>query len=98
MKDLLFDTDGDLKIDNDDLVIGFSDQQQRESLLMLDKGALKQSPGVGVGLFKYLEAEEPSSLLREINIQFSADGMEVLKAGFDDFGNLIIEAPYKSNQ
>lgn len=95
MKDFFFDTDGDLKIDGNDLVIDISDQQQREHLLLLEKGALKQFPGVGVGVFKFLEAEEPSNLLREINIQFSADGMEVLQAGFDDFGKLIIEAPYK---
>jgi hypothetical protein len=96
MKDFILDEDRDLKIKDDDLLIGVSDEQHREHLLLLEKGALKQSLTTGVGLFKHLEAEDPANLFREIAVQFSADGMEVKKVGFNDVGQLLIQAPYKS--
>lgn len=96
MRDFKLTEDGDLDIAGDDVVVASdSDQQHREHLLLIEKGTLKQFPGTGVGVFKFLEAEEPGALLREISIQFSADGMQVKQVGFDNNNQLIIEAPYK---
>lgn len=95
MKDFLKDQTGDIVIAGNDLVIGYSDQQHREDLIVTEKGAIKQYPDAGVGAYKFLEAEDPAGLLREINLQFSADGMQVKKVGISDNGNIVVEAPYK---
>lgn len=95
MNDILKDTDGDLLISNNDIVVGYSDQQHREDLLMVEKGAIKQFPGVGVGVFKFLESEDGAGLLKEISLQFSADGMDVQNVGLDNNGNITVIAPYK---
>lgn len=94
MKDFLLDEDGDLLLNGSDINIGISNSQHREHLLLTEKGAFKQFPQVGVGAFKYLENEEPGALLREVSIQFSADGMKVEKVGFEN-GQLIIKADYQ---
>lgn len=96
MNDLIKDIDGDLAIAGNDIVVGYSDQQQREDLLIVEKGAIKQFPDAGVGAFKYLESEDGAALLREISLQFSADGMNVKKVGIDLDGNIVVEAPYSS--
>ena len=95
MNDILKDTDGDALIVNNDIAVGYSDQQQREDLIMADKGSIKQFPGVGVGAFKFLESEDAAGLLREISLQFSADGMDVQKVAIDNSGNIIVIAPYQ---
>jgi len=94
MTDILLDQDGDIQINADDLVLGISDQQHKEHLLLTEKGAVKQYPEAGVGVFKFLESDEPSMLLREVSIQFTADGMKVEKVGFTNEG-LNIKADYQ---
>jgi hypothetical protein len=94
MKDLKLDQDGDLVIKDNDLALVVSDEQHKEHLLTTEKGAIKQFPGIGVGLFTYLEAEDVAGLLREIAIQFSADGMKVKKVSVQDT-KLIHNAEYK---
>lgn len=95
MLDFLLDTNRDLAFEDGDLVTGVADQQHQEDLLIQDKGSSKEFPMVGVGCFKYLESEDAAGLLREINIQFSADGMEVKSVGFDIAGKIIVNAAYK---
>lgn len=95
MKDLILDEDRDLMIDADDLVIGVSDEQHREHLLLLEKGALKENLGVGVGLASFIEAEDEAGLLREVAIQYSADGMKVKTVKLEN-NILKTEAPYQS--
>lgn len=95
MKDFLLDNNRDLAIEDGDLVIGVADQQHQEDLLLQDKGSSKEFPMVGVGSFKFLESEDAAGLLREINIQFSADGMKVDKVAFDNSGKINVKAAYK---
>lgn len=95
MTDLLLNTDGDIAIANDDLVIGYSDQQQQERLLLTEKGNIKQFADAGVGTLKFLEGEDVGSLLREISLQFTADGMNVKEVKLSDDGKILINAPYE---
>lgn len=81
-------------IKENDLAIVVSDEQHKEHILTTEKGAIKQYPGIGVGLFTFLEAEDVAGLLREISIQFSADGMMVNKISMQDT-QLIHHAEYK---
>ena len=93
MNDFLIDSTGDLLIQDGDLVIGFSDDQQQEILLVADKGSFKENPQVGVGLQSYLESEDSADLLAEIRRQFTADGM-VIDSLKDSNGQFPINAHY----
>lgn len=93
MTDLLTDTDLILK--DNDLVIGYSDLQHQEHLLLAQKGDLKEFPTLGVGVEHYLNDSEIALLLAEVKTQFTADGMVVNKVGFDEqTGTLHYEANY----
>lgn len=94
MNDFLLDTNLELTVANGDFVTGISDQQQQNLLLMIGKGELKENPSVGVGIYKFLESEDKAGLLREISIQFSADGMNVKSVGLNNVGNIVVDAPY----
>lgn len=94
MKDLQLNQEGDINI-GADLAIDNSDRQHQEHLILIEKGSIKQEPSAGVGAATFLEAEDGAGLLREISIQFSADGMNVKKVGFNKVGQLKIDAPYK---
>ena len=76
MNDFLIDSTGDLIIQDGDLVIGESDDQQKEILLVSEKGSFKENPAVGVGLQDFLEADG-ADLLGEMRRQFIADGMVI---------------------
>jgi hypothetical protein len=95
MKDIMLDELNDVLLQNNDLVIGYSDQQQREHLLLTEKGDVKQFPDAGVGTLKFLESEDPGALLREISIQFSADGMRLKQVRFNETGKILVNAPYE---
>ncbi len=95
MTDLLLNDTGDIAISNDDLLIWLSDQQQQERLLLTEKGDIKQFPMAGVGTLKFLESEDEGNLLREISLQFSADGMNVKEVSVNEQGHILINAPYE---
>ena len=95
MKDLILNSEGELDIKDGDLVVGTSDDQHKQHLLMFQKGALKENPATGVGLATYLESEDTTGLLREIRNQFEGDGMTVEKVGIDVNALLSIRAEYK---
>lgn len=94
MKDFLLDIDRDLLIKNDDLFIDTSDDQHREHLLLLEKGALKDNLGTGVGLTSFMENEDEAGMLREVSIQYSADGMAVKSVKYEN-NSLITQADYQ---
>lgn len=90
MMDILLEND-DLKVVNGDLVVGGSKKQQQYLLLATDKGEWKQYPRTGVGLFGFLEDENPTLLFREVREQMMMDGMRVKRIDYKD-GQLIIDA------
>lgn len=94
MQDLLIDEDFDLKIASGDLVIGNSDVQHKELLLICTKGSFKETPAACVGLWSFLEAEDPAELIAEVKTQFKGDGMEVKRVEIIN-GKLLHEAAYK---
>lgn len=85
---------GDVVIAGDDLVVAYSDNQHRADLLLWEKGSVKQYLDAGVGAATFIESEDPAGLLKEVSLQYTADGMDVQKIGLQD-GKLVIEAPYK---
>lgn len=95
MKDFLKSDTGDFLIVNNDLAIGISDKQHQEDLLLTEKGSIKQYPDAGVGAYKFLESEDPGGLLREIALQFTADGMDVKELTLLPDGKIKVNAVYK---
>lgn len=93
MNDFLLDSDFDLMIKDGDFLLGESNQQHQQSILLAEKGAFKQHPTLGVGLFSFLKNENPNELLREIRLEFDNDGMKIKRIGFEG-GKLKIDADY----
>lgn len=95
MRDLLLDTDNDLNITEDDLVMGESTVQHQQLLLVCAKGEFKESPTATVGVINYSEAENTNDLLGEIRKCFTGDGMAVNNLSIDN-GKILIDASYNS--
>lgn len=94
MFDFLFDTDG-FVIEDNDFVIGVSDLQQQEDILLAQKGALKDMPGAGVGIENALNDSEIEALLTDVRIEFEKDGMTVNSLSYNEqTGDLDYDANY----
>lgn len=97
MKDLLLNDAGDLQITGAGLVIGISDQQHQEHLLIGQKGSVKQFPDTCVGIENYINTSDTTDMLREIRYQYEQDGMVVNTISYDEQqGKLTHDAEYKS--
>jgi hypothetical protein len=96
MIDLLTNTEtGDLHIANNDLVIGRSNEQHQEHLLIAQKGSVKRKPDVGVGIENFLNESDIDEMMREIRFQFEKDGMIVERISFgEQTGDLKYDADY----
>lgn len=102
---ILIGDDGDLLIEvtrdaqnkiTDGLVIGDVTSQNQNTILLAEKGEIKNSPLLGVGIASYLDDETPSELLREVRINLRLDGQKIRSCGFDDEGKLIIQGGYEN--
>jgi hypothetical protein len=77
-QDILLDSDGDLLIENGDLVLGPSDDQCVADIIESETGNWKEHPQVGVGIGKYMRsAGQFSELEREIRVQLAGDGRQL---------------------
>ena len=77
------------------LVLGDVTKQNQNTIILAEKGEIKNSPLLGVGIASYLDDESPSELLREVRINLRMDGQKVRSCGFDDNGKLIIQGGYE---
>lgn len=92
--DILNDSDGDILIQNGDIVYGPADQQHIEDIMLAHKGHYKQSPAVGVGIRSEIKGSGGEKLRREIKLQLEADGFNVKKL-FVNKGEINIDADRK---
>ncbi len=78
--DYLYTEDKDLMIKNGDFVVGQSDAQHVENLLLLQKGEVKEFPLVGIGLRNYGLAPwhytTRQKLKKNAGIQLKYDGVK----------------------
>lgn len=94
--DILVRNDSEGKIVSG-LRIGDSVYQQQTLLLVANKGEIKHSPLVGVGLNSFLlDDGSNDELYQEIGSQFRRDGMTVRSISFTD-GKLNVESEYENN-
>ena len=94
MQDFLYDTDGDILIENGDFSIGESTQQHQEDILCAHKGEYKEYPEIGVGIKDELLNENPRQVLNQIRRNFEYDGMKVKTLEIAANGNLVVDAEY----
>ncbi|MFT4223315.1 hypothetical protein [Dysgonomonas sp.] len=77
------------------LVLGDVTSQNQDTILLAEKGEIKNAPLLGVGIASYLDDETPSDLLREVRINLRMDGQKIRSCGFDNNGKLIIQGGYE---
>ncbi len=95
MIDVLTDSNSDLQIANNDLLVGESTIQHQNHLLVSVPGDLKEDPLAAVGLALYLKDDSlADGLLGTIKEKFERDGMKVNSLTIDNEGNLNTDAYY----
>ncbi|TAG56648.1 MAG: hypothetical protein EAZ27_04455 [Cytophagales bacterium] len=98
MNDILLDfVTGDLEIENGDFVIGNSDAQNIEQILLSSPSEWSE-PKIGFQMQRYLNASPSQSerFVRELSIQLEdLEGMKINKIDISQgFNNAIIDAEY----
>lgn len=98
MKDLLLNNEGDLQIKAADLVIGFSNRQHQESLLITQPCSFLETPDAGVGAEDFLMGNlEDNPLAAVVREQFVKDGQTVTSIAYNtQTGDLIYDADYNN--
>jgi ABC-type uncharacterized transport system substrate-binding protein len=92
-QDILLDSEGNWAVENGDFVVGNSDDQHVEQLLLTRKGMIREAASVGVGILGYLKKQNTqiSDLKREIKINLQSDGYKVRKLTIDDKGEFTLD-------
>jgi hypothetical protein len=92
-------TDADLhdtQIRDGDFVLGPSDNQHMDDILLSYKGHWRQDPLIGVGLPSYQQARNTSQVLnglrKTISAQIKRDGYRVRKIELKSLADIIIDA------
>lgn len=95
MKDLLYDSTGDMAIEGGDLVVGDSTNQHIEDLVICRKGWYHFDPMIGVGLVDYVNDDIVEyEFVRNLRLELEADGVSIQKLSFDN-SKVSVEATYK---
>ncbi|MBA3830133.1 MAG: hypothetical protein H0X33_14430 [Taibaiella sp.] len=85
----------DITIAAGDFVLAESTLQHGKQLIYNDKGAFKENPTIGVGVYGYLDDEDGlQNLIRDTVKEFNRDGMHVDSAEIDASGMLNVIAHY----
>ncbi len=75
--DILLDEDGDLLIENGDLVIGKADDQNVGLIFKAFKGEIRPAPALGFGAGKYLKTTDPlSRFKRNLKVELERGGYD----------------------
>lgn len=90
MTDILLDENMDVQVKDGDFVLGESLEQNQKVIIMAEKGEIKSSPLLGVGVNSFLDDDEPDELLREIRKNLRADGQKVSYCGLVN-GEIIVK-------
>jgi hypothetical protein len=71
--DLMLDDNGDLLMQEGNLVIGFSDGQHIQHIFEIEPGELKENVLTGIGIIKKMHGPADGRLRREATLQLMAD-------------------------
>jgi len=95
MTDIILNKTGDLDIQNGDIILGYSDNQHQEHILLANKGDYKEFPELGVGINNMLNEDDYMPFLIESKKNLEYDGMKINNIKFEENGNLNIDGYYK---
>jgi len=92
--DIILDDNLDLLIANGDFVVGDSDEQTQELILIATQGAFRESPLTGVGIVNYLKAQFSPALVakltQKIQLQLQYDGFSAATVVVNSFSDIDI--------
>jgi len=97
MTDIRLDENLDLQVQNGDFVIGETDKQNQQLIILANKGEWKEHPEVGVGIQNILSDENPNDVLIETKRQLEYDGMQIDNISLTAEGKLIIDGKYRAS-
>lgn len=95
MNDIQLDNNDDLKIENGDLTIAFSDYQHQKHIISANKGEFKEFPELGADIEGHLSNDQFVDFLIEAKKNLEYDGMKINNIKFEEDGNLTIDGYYK---
>jgi phage baseplate assembly protein W len=82
--DIQLDNNEDLLVINEDLLIGLSDDQHIEDILITYPGEYKQSPLCGVNIRRALNGSIDGSIRRDVRLNLEGDGYQVDSVTFTE--------------
>ena len=74
----------DLMIVNGDLVIGNSNVQHQDLLLIAQQSSFKQSPYVGVGIENFLMDDDVTGIVGKVREEFIKDGQQLTSINYNE--------------
>ena len=95
MMDLSLDAGYDLVFEAGDFAITESTPQHQQQLILNNKRDYKQNPAICAGAFNYLDDENFQELIRNISIEFTKDGMDVISIQLTPDGIISSDAFYQ---
>jgi hypothetical protein len=98
MKDLILDNTGDLLTTNNDLVIGHSNIQHQETLIISQPCSFFENPDICIGAEDFLNGnDEDNGLVQVTREQFVKDGQVLKSIDYNsETGDLKYDADYNN--
>lgn len=94
MIDFKHTNDGDIDLSTDDIQTDISDGWHKRDIIISKPGEIIEAPTLGVGVFNFLNDENPENLLRSVRQNFTKDGLKVVKLSYIN-GVLTEESYYE---
>lgn len=95
MGDILTSDEGELIIQDGDLVVGDSSLLHSRDLIISHPGEWKQNPTIGVGIQDFTDDDDTETLLRRVRQELIKDGQKVNKIIYTGENKLIIDSEYE---
>ena len=73
----LDDTTHDIRMRNNRIAIGDTDEQNQYLILACHPGEIKEHPTLGVGIGDYTNDNDLTALRHSVRVNFDADGLEL---------------------
>lgn len=89
----LDETTKDLKIVNGAMVVGEVSEQNQYVILTVNKGEIKETPTLGIGIDTYTNDNNTDELKHSIRENFRMDGLTIRKMSIEQ-GKININADY----
>jgi hypothetical protein len=96
MNDVLLDNDMDLAINAGDFVVGDSEEQHQQLILIASQGSFRESPLTGVNIASFIKtgftAAQIDGLKQKIRLQLQYDGYARSVVNINGFDDIQINA------